>query len=119
MNLGGRPVLYSNPDDFTKVANDYFAKCVADETVPTVNGLCIALGMTRETLLRYEEKDGFSDSVKMVRMRLEAAWEQRLAGPNAAGTIFWLKNQGWTDRSEQVIDAKVSMTHDEWVSGLK
>jgi len=114
-----RPVLYDTPEKFVAVADAYFAKCEADEAVPTVNGLCIALGMTRETLLRYEEKEGFSDPVKLVRMRLEAAWEQRLAGPNAAGTIFWLKNQGWTDRSEQVIDAKVSMTHDEWIGSLK
>jgi hypothetical protein len=114
-----RPVLYETPEEFTSVAAAYFDLCEAKESVPTVNGLCLALGMTRETLLRYEEKDGFSDTVKLIRMRLEAAWEQRLAGPNAAGTIFWLKNQGWTDRSEQVIDAKVSMSHDEWIGSLK
>ena len=69
--------------------------------MPTVNGLALALGMTRETLLRYAEKPEFSDTVKLCRTRLEAEWEQRLAGPNAAGTIFWLKNQGWSDSVEQ------------------
>ena len=61
----------------------------------------MALGMSRETLLRYAEKPEFSDTVKQVRTRLEAEWEQRLAGPNATGTIFWLKNQGWSDSVEQ------------------
>lgn len=98
-----RPPIFETPEDFEAVADAYFAKCVEDERVPTVNGLGLALGMTRETLLRYAEKDGFSDTVKLVRARLEAEWEQRLAGPNAAGTIFWLKNQGWSDKTEQEI----------------
>ena len=114
-----RPPIFETPEEFTARAEAYFADCAEREAVPTVNGLSLALGMTRETLLRYAEKPGFSDAVKMVRTRLEAAWEERLAGPNAAGTIFWLKNQGWTDRTEQLIDAKVTMSHDEWVASLK
>lgn len=93
----GRPPLYDTPEAFKAAADAYFAQCVADEVRPTVNGLSLALDMTRETLLRYEEKPDFSDTVKKVRMRLEMAWEQGLEGPNAAGTIFWLKNQGWSD----------------------
>jgi len=96
-DLGGRPPIFETPEEFKRVADAYFASCLQSERVPTVNGLSLALGMTRETLLRYAEKEAFSDTVKMVRTRLEADWEQRLAGPNAAGTIFWLKNQGWSD----------------------
>jgi hypothetical protein len=33
-------------------------------------------------------------------MRLELFWEESLSEPNAAGTIFWLKNQGWTDKQQ-------------------
>ena len=39
-------------------------------------------------------------AVKAIRAHLEDHWEMRLAGGNAAGTIFWLKNQGWSDRQE-------------------
>jgi hypothetical protein len=102
-----RPPIFETPEQFEEVANEYFARCEATDKVPTVNGLALALGMTRETLLRYAEKGGFSDTVKAVRTRLEAEWEQRLAGPNAAGTIFWLKNQGWSDKTEQSITAEV------------
>ncbi|MBS0200299.1 MAG: DNA-packaging protein [Proteobacteria bacterium] len=100
----GRPPKYTNPEDFAAKANAYFAECkIADPPeVPTVNGLCLALDMTRDTLLEYGDKPDFSDTVKKVRMRLEAAWEQRLAGNNVAGSIFWLKNQGWSDRHEVV-----------------
>lgn len=106
----GRPPIFQTPEEFTAVADAYFAKREAEDKPFTVNGLALALGMTRETLLRYGEKDGFSDAVKAVRARLEDHWESRLAGTNAAGTIFWLKNQGWTDKTEQVIDASVSVS---------
>lgn len=106
----GRPPKFQTPEDFQKVADDYFVTCLAKEEVPTVNGLALALDLTRETLLRYAEKPDFSDTVKRVRTRLEAAWEQRLAGNSVAGAIFWLKNQGWSDKTEQAVtlDATVS-----------
>lgn len=96
-----RPPLFETPEQFEAVTGAYFDKCDALERPYTVNGLALALGMTRETLLRYGEKEGFSDTVKAVRAKLEDYWESRLAGPNAAGTIFWLKNQGWSDKTEQ------------------
>jgi len=103
----GRPPILETAEQAQELIDLYFDGCAENSIVPTVNGLCIQLGMTRETLLRYGEKDEFSDTIKMARMRLEMAWEQRLAGPNAAGTIFWLKNQGWSDKTEQTITAKV------------
>jgi hypothetical protein len=94
-----RPPLFETAEEFKAVADAYFAECHLKEQTPTVNGLSLALDMTRETLLRYEEKPGFSDTVKKVRTRLEAAWESRLAGSNCTGAIFWLKNQGWSDKT--------------------
>lgn len=95
-----RPPIFDTPEQFTDVAEAYFTDRESKDKPFTVNGLALALGMTRETLLRYGEKEGFSDAVKAVRARLEDHWESRLAGPNAAGTIFWLKNQGWSDKTE-------------------
>lgn len=104
-----RPPIFDDPDDFTRIANEYFDQREAEDKPFTVNGLALALGMTRETLLRYGEKEGFSDAVKAVRARLEDHWESRLAGGNAAGTIFWLKNQGWSDKTEQVLSGEVAV----------
>ncbi len=108
----GRPAIYETPEEFKEVADAYFSGGAEGE-IPTVNGLCLALDMCRETLLAYEKKPEFSDTVKRVRMRLENAWEQRLGGNNVAGTIFWLKNQGWTDKSEQVVTAEVNVSNIE------
>lgn len=106
----GRPLTIETPEEFARLADLYF-ETLGEEEVPTVNGLALALGFnSRQSLLNYADKPEFVDTVKRARTRMENAWEQRLAGPNAAGTIFWLKNQGWTDKTEQVIDASVSVS---------
>ena len=106
-DLGGRPPLFDSPEEFTRIAEAYFAKCDAKDKPYTVNGLALALGMCRQSLLNYGQKPGFLDAVKAVRARLEEHWESRLGGPNAAGTIFWLKNQGWSDKTETELSGKV------------
>lgn len=105
----GRPPKFQTPEDLTALAEEYFDLC-DKENPPTVNGLCLWLDICRDTLWEYSKKPDFSDAVKRVRMQLEAAWESRLAGNNVAGTIFWLKNQGWSDKTEQAVtvDATVS-----------
>lgn len=94
----GRPPLFEKAEELEALADAYFASCEAEGKRPTVNGLTLALGMSsRQSLFDYAKKDGFIDAVKKARTRLEAAWEEGLVGANAAGTIFWLKNQGWFD----------------------
>lgn len=93
-----RPLAVETPEEFDARAEAYFAQCAADQKRPTVNGLVLALGLTsRQSLHNYEARPEFMDTVKRARTVIEAAWEECLSGPNAAGTIFWLKNQGWTD----------------------
>jgi hypothetical protein len=104
--MAGRPPIFDSPDEFERAANKYFDRCDAEDEVYTVNGLALALGMCRKTLLEYADKPGFSNVVKAARTRLEHCWEKRLVGPNAAGTIFWLKNQGWSDKTESEVYGK-------------
>lgn len=104
MSETGRPPIFETPEQFKASADAYFDSCAQLEKRPTVNGLALALGMnSRQSLLNYAEREGFLDVVKEARTKLEAAWEDGLSGSNVAGTIFWLKNQGWSDRSEQVL----------------
>lgn len=103
-----RPPIFATPEEFDAAADSYFAACFASEEVPTVNGLCLALGMVRKTLWDYAARPGFGDAVEKARTRLEMAWEKRLAGTACTGAIFWLKNQGWTDRVEQTVTATVA-----------
>ena len=68
----------------------------------TITGLALALDTTRETLLDYEAKDEFSDTIKKAKQRCHNYAETMLFNSNPAGPIFNLKNNyGWRDKVEQ------------------
>lgn len=97
----GRDRIVATPEEFEAKADAYFAECEASGRRPTVNGLTLALGYAhRQSLFDCADREGFSDAVKRARTRLESAWEEALAAPQVAGAIFWLKNQGWSDKTE-------------------
>ena len=100
-SIEGRPPLWATPQDLEDAIDSYFAEFISQDAdnkeIPTVSGLCLALGCCRETIWAYAKKPEFSNAIKKARSRLEMAWEKRLAGSNSTGAIFWLKNQGWKD----------------------
>lgn len=67
----------------------------------TITGLALALDTSRETLLNYEERDEFFDTIKKAKDRCEHYNEQMLFSTTPTGTIFNLKNNyGWKDKTE-------------------
>lgn len=105
---GGRPLKYTDPDEMQMVIDDYFGSVTYTDdhgvkrSRPTMAGLAIALGFkSRQSLINYEKKDEFLDTIKNARMRVEAALEDRLFDPSCVGVIFNLKNNfDWKDRKE-------------------
>jgi len=77
-----------------------------------MSGLAYALGLSRQGLLDYSNKDDFSDTLRAARQRVEIALEQRLANPAVTGAIFNLKvNFKWDDQNnKQTSDAIGEMT---------
>lgn len=105
----GRPLKFSSPEELQQKVDDYFDSLIDPRysgEIPyyepaTITGLALALDTTRETLCNYQEKDGFTDTVKRAKMRVEHYAEKQLyLGKAAAGPIFALKNFGWSDKSE-------------------
>lgn len=73
------------------------------EAVPyTITGLALALDTTRETLLDYEERDEYSDTIKKAKLKCQFYAERHLfTARNSTGAIFNLKNNyHWKDSSE-------------------
>ncbi len=98
----GRPPKYTSDEEIWKVAKKYFETCDENHQLPEKAGLCIALGITRETYNQY--KNGkFSDALKRIELYIESNWVRRLGGQAATGAIFYLKNafsKDYRDRHE-------------------
>ena len=101
-NKIGRPKKYSTVEEMEEIIEEYFNLCNKKRLPYTVSGLALALDMTRETLLRYEENNEFSDTIKRAKQRVEGYAEMCLFKSGiATGVIFNLKNNfGWKDKSE-------------------
>lgn len=109
MSRTGRPPIYYavEAEKFEARGHEYLMWCLDNEKRPTLNGLSLSLGFnSRQSLLNYQEKPDFLDIIKRFRTVIESEWEYALADPNATGTIFWLKNQGWSDKSEMELSGR-------------
>lgn len=109
-NPVGRPPLFKNPADFDLKVDEYFEKGrrvvlrfdkegnKTELPVVTITDLMLYLGFSdKSKFWEYEKKPEFSDSVKRARARVEAEYEANLTFNNPAGSIFALKNFGWSD----------------------
>lgn len=112
------------PEEFNSKVHEYFTsqdksilgiRFINEQRIFTVSGLCIFLGITRETLNEYEknQEKGFSDTVKRAKLLIENnAEELAVSGvTNPTVTIFSLKhNFNWKDRSELDIGGSMNFS---------
>jgi nitrogen regulatory protein PII-like uncharacterized protein len=115
INLGGRPKTYT-PEEFEAKVIEYF-KFVEDENVQrkikrfegekvkpfTLSGICVYLGIARDTWNEYSKQEGYAETTKVAKMIVENYAEEGLLNGtlNAIGAIFNLKNNfGWVDKIE-------------------
>lgn len=67
----------------------------------TITGLAIALGTNRSTLINYEDKEEYFDTIKNAKEKIHNFTEERLYDAHPAAVIFNLKNNyGWKDKTE-------------------
>jgi hypothetical protein len=98
----GRPLKFKTVQELEAKIGAYFLECEATGRPLTITGLALALDTNRETLLDYQSKDEFSDTVTRAKLRIHNFAEESLWQPKVAqGVIFNLKNNhGWSDRHE-------------------
>lgn len=110
----GRMKIFETPEQLEKLIEEYFRMC--DETIVnvtpqgrkitkpyTLSGLCVFLGINKDTLTGYSKLDEYSVSIKAAKLRCENYCEEGLLTGiiNPVGGIFNLKNNhGWVDRTE-------------------
>lgn len=106
----GRPLKFKSAAELEGKIEEYFAECVRTGEPLTVTGLALALDTTRDVLMDYEGKDGFSNTIKKAKLRIENAYEKRLIARGNGGDIFALKQFGWKDRTEQAVELSGNMS---------
>lgn len=121
-NLGGRPRKFTSKVQLQEKIDEYFESCWVDKITEvtdkdgnvtmstvryqnrpyTIMGLALELGMDRKTLCEYAKDGRFSNTVKRAKDKVTMHIEELLLeGKNAAGPIFWLKNNGdYKDKQE-------------------
>lgn len=117
-NPVGKPLRFKTVQELEIAIDDYFNECdnrlkeihnkegeSVAVTLPepyTMAGLAYALGISRQTLIDYKNRDEYLDAIKKARARVERDVERRLLEtPNQTGAIFNLKNNfGWRDKTE-------------------
>lgn len=94
----GRPLKFNSVKELQELIDKYFDEVPRDEW--TITGLALALDTNRHTLNDYEKRDEFSHSIKRAKAMVENSYEIDLKKNGRVGTIFALKNFGWTDKQE-------------------
>jgi hypothetical protein len=108
----GRPRIYDTQEELQEAIDTYFSECkprfdddgnLISLGFPTLTGLAYYLGFeSRQSIYDYEKSGTFSYTIKRARLYIESRHEENLSNPmmKATGSIFWLKNYGWSDRQD-------------------
>ena len=126
----GRPPKYKSKEEIEEKIEQYFKDCeghpltddegkpvynkwgypvIIDKKPPTVTGLALALGFTnRLSLLNYQGKKEFVNTITRAKSRVEQYAEERLFDKDGtSGAQFSLRNnfKGWdADKKEEETD---------------
>lgn len=139
-NVGGRPPKYTCKEEIEEKIDAYFEECagevlkddngtpvlnkwgqpiIINQKPPTVTGLALALGFsTRLSLLNYQGKAEFMNTITRAKSMVEAYTEQRLFDRDGSnGAQFSLRNnfKAWRDKTLSELDieeqkAKIAYT---------
>lgn len=106
-HAGGRPLKFKSVEELQEKIDEYFRITPAKEI--TITGLALALDTYRQTLVNYEGKSEFMDTIKKAKTRVEHEYELDLRKQGRSGDIFALKNFKWSDKQEVEHSGGVSL----------
>jgi hypothetical protein len=99
--MAGRPAKYETNEDLVQAIENYWSEIQENNSKATITGLALFLGFeSRQSFYKYELDGEFSYTIKKARLRIESIYEQNLHSGNPTGSIFALKNFGWSDKQE-------------------
>lgn len=94
----GRPLKIENKQQLIDKINEYFENVKEEEI--TITGLCLSLGINKDTFYEYAKRDEYKEIISEARLIVENSYEISLRKNGRSGDIFGLKNFGWRDNIE-------------------
>lgn len=94
----GRPLKIQSKEELTNKINEYFSNI--DEERITISGLCLYLGINKDTFYEYAKKNEYKEIIDQARLIVENSYEISLRENGRTADIFALKNFGWSDKVE-------------------
>lgn len=112
----GKERTIETPEEFEALCNEYFTDSKESGELITITGLAIHLGFaSRQSIYDYQKLDGFEFVASRARLMVEHSYELGLRGQNPTGSIFGLKNFGWSDKQSIELSEKVQDSgENEW-----
>lgn len=105
--------MYEDPEVMQTVIDLYFKETAN----PTISDLSLHLGFSdRYSFYDYEKKPEFTHTIKKARAKITAWYEQNVF-ENAAGSIFMLKNLGYSDKQQLEVKSDLKITGVRIVEG--
>ncbi len=99
MKSVGRPRNFETVEELEGSIEEYLNDNSVEDY--TITGLALHLGFeSRQSFYDYKDMEEFSYTMKRARLYIENSYESCLKGNSVTGSIFALKNMGWTDKSE-------------------
>ncbi len=96
--------FFETAEQLEQKIEEYISLCnECDPIKPlTYTGLAYHLGFaSRQSIWEYSKRsDELSLPIKRAMLRIEQSYEESLHGTSPAGSIFALKNRGWSDKTE-------------------
>lgn len=119
----GRPLKYGNAQELEECINEYFKKCQHERWIPGICGLANHLGISRNTLLRYEkdsDKEDYNEIIERARTLIESVNEQILYSKNNSGAIFVMKNNFGYNAEQKThnVNENVDIPYEDFLKGL-
>lgn len=111
----GRKLLFKTAEELENRIEEYYKYCEEKEKPLTMGGLALFLGVARQTIINYNNKEEYGHIIDKARSRVEAEMEEKmLTGKlTTTGCIFSFKNNfGWSDRTE-IVDEKLERAKNE------
>ena len=110
-----RPI-FETPEELDRLVESY----IESTDILTMTGLALALGFcNRASIYDYEKRPEYSHTIKRAKMIVEQSYELSLRTQYSSGSIFALKNMGWTDKQEVEQTTTIKNMPVEFVSASK